>query len=145
MPKRLLIALPLALAGALWFWFLTVPWPLRLRTHTPESTAFMRMREAEARADGTTLDIAYDPVALDEIAPAMIDAVIVAEDGRFREHDGIDWLAIAEEVNWSGDDDFSWASFSDLRSLVAAIRYYRDNSEKIRGRSTITQQLAKNM
>ena len=145
MPKRLLIAHPLALAGALWVWFLTVPWPLRLRTHTPESTAFMRMREAEARADGKTLDIAYDPVALDEISPNMIDAVIVAEDGRFREHDGIDWLAIAEEVNWSGDDDFSWASFSDVRSLVAAIRYYRENSEKIRGRSTITQQLAKNM
>jgi monofunctional biosynthetic peptidoglycan transglycosylase len=145
MRKRLLAALPLAIAGALWFWFLTVPWPLRLRAHTPESTAFMRMRAAEARADGATLEIDHRPVTLDQIAPALRNAVIVAEDGRFREHDGIDWHAIAEEVDWRGDDDFSWFSGADLRALFTAIRYYRDNAEKIRGRSTITQQLAKNL
>ena len=143
--KRLLIAIPLAVVGALWFWFLTMPWPLRLGSHDPESTAFMRMRQAEARAEGSSLELHYEPVPLEEIAATMQNAAIVAEDGRFYEHEGIDWQAIADEVQWSGDDDFSWFSPSDLRALVAATRYYRANSEKIRGRSTITQQLAKNI
>ncbi len=144
MMKRLLLALPLAALGALWFWMLTAPWPVMLRFRTPDSTAFMRMREAEAPADAD-FGIDYRPVPLDAIAPAMRRAAIVAEDGRFYDHGGIDWLALAEEVQWTGDDDFSVFSPADYRALFDALRYYRSNSEKIRGRSTITQQLAKNM
>lgn len=145
MMKRLLLALPLALLGALWFWMLTLPWPVLLRFRTPDSTAFMRMRETEAAANGEPFDITFHPVPLDDIAPAMQRAAIVAEDGRFYEHGGIDWHALAEEVEWTGDADFGWTSLDDYRALFDAIRYYRSNSEKIRGRSTITQQLAKNL
>ncbi|MEX2373199.1 MAG: transglycosylase domain-containing protein, partial [Dehalococcoidia bacterium] len=35
------------------------------------------------------------PVDLDEVAPAMLDATVAAEDQRFRQHPGVDPLAIA--------------------------------------------------
>jgi penicillin-binding protein 1C len=34
-------------------------------------------------------------VPLDQISPVLIETVIAAEDKRFRDHDGIDWLAVA--------------------------------------------------
>ncbi|MCC6387744.1 MAG: transglycosylase domain-containing protein [Dehalococcoidia bacterium] len=73
-------------------------------------------------ADGTVLqrDAAAGlriPVALDRIAPAMVEATVAAEDARFRSHPGIDPLAIA-------------------RAAVS----YRSNPS---GASTITQQLAR--
>jgi len=145
MIRRLLLALPLAAIGAFWFWFLTTPWPVTLRFRDPSTTAFMRMRVEQAAAAGEELEIDYRPVPLEQIAPAMRRAAVVAEDGRFFEHGGVDWRALAEEVHWSGDDDFSILSLDDWRALAGALRYYRANSEKIRGRSTITQQLAKNL
>lgn len=145
MIRRLLLALPLAAFGAFWFWFLTAPWPVTLPVRDPQTTAFMRMRMDEARDAGEELTIEHEPVPLEQVAPAMQRAVIVAEDGRFYEHGGIDWHAIAEEVRWSGDDDFSILSPRDWLAVLEAFRYYRGNAEKIRGRSTITQQLAKNL
>ncbi len=145
MIRRLLLALPLAAFGAFWFWFITAPWPLTLLVRDPQTTAFMRMRMAEADEAGEELGIEHEPVPLEDIAPAMQRAVIVAEDGRFYEHGGIDWHAIAEEVRWTGDDDFSVLSPRDWLAVLEAFRYYRNNAEKIRGRSTITQQLAKNL
>ncbi|MGH7506648.1 MAG: transglycosylase domain-containing protein, partial [Longimicrobiales bacterium] len=47
--------------------------------------------------------------------------------------------------HYSGDDDFSVFDPDDLHALGDAFGYYRANHEKIRGRSTITQQLAKNL
>jgi len=145
MIRRILPALPLAAFGAFWFWFLTAPWPITLPFRDPSTTSFMRMRVEQAAAGGEELEIDYRPVSLARIAPAMQRAVIVAEDGRFHEHDGADWHALAEEVRWGGDDDFSIFSIADWSALFEALRYYRANSEKIRGRSTITQQLAKNL
>jgi monofunctional biosynthetic peptidoglycan transglycosylase len=75
----------------------------------------------------------------------MARAVILAEDGRFLEHGGVDWEALADEVRYDGEPPFSWLSPADLRALVRAARYYRSNRDGIRGRSTITQQLAKNL
>jgi penicillin-binding protein 1C len=37
-------------------------------------------------------------VPLDRISPVLIETVIAAEDKRFRDHDGIDWLAIGSAV-----------------------------------------------
>jgi monofunctional glycosyltransferase len=143
--KRLLVALPLAALGAAWFFWITIPWPVRLRTHDPETTAVMRQRMAEARAAGTELDIRQQWVPLDRISPRVRRAVIAAEDGRFHQHDGIDWLALREEFRYGGSDEFSWFSADDRRALLASLRYYRENRDRIRGRSTITQQLAKNL
>lgn len=143
--KRILVAIPLAILGAAWCYYLVLPWPVLLRVRDPDSTAVMRQRVAEARETGEQLEIAHQWVPLDQISSRMQRAVITAEDGRFREHNGIDWLALREEFRYAGDDDFSWFDGDDLSALRASLDYYRANRDKIRGRSTITQQLAKNL
>ena len=125
--------------------FLVVPYPWTLRIRNPERTALMNQRVREARGEGRTLDVRRTWVPLEEMSPHLVRAVLVAEDYRFREHRGIDWVSLAEEVRWAGDDSFSWLSLSDLRSLASAAAYVRSNRDEIRGRSTITQQLAKNL
>jgi len=145
MMKRLVLALPLACVGALWFEFLALPWPVRLRTHDPQRTALMEYRVRQAAARGDTLAIRYEWVPLDRISRNLRRAVIAAEDARFYQHRGIDWAALREELKYSGDADFSWTDPNDLRALLAAIRYYREHRDEVRGRSTITQQLAKNL
>ena len=73
-------------------------------------------------ADGTILwrDTAAGvriPITLDRISPAMVEATIAAEDQRFREHPGVDALAVAR----------------------AAVRFPWEQS----GASTISQQLSR--
>jgi monofunctional glycosyltransferase len=143
--KRLLLALPLALAGAAWFYWLTIPWPLRLRIHDPPATAVMRQRAGEARAAGTDFEIRQQWVPLQRISPRLRRAVIAAEDGRFYQHNGIDWGALREEFRYRGDAEFSLLDADDRRALRESFSYYRENRERIRGRSTITQQVAKNL
>jgi monofunctional glycosyltransferase len=143
--KRLLIAVPLAMVGALWFYWLTIPWPVRLRAHDPQNTAVMKQRVAEASARGDSYSVRQEWVPLERISPRLRRAVIVAEDGRFHDHDGIDWDALREEFRYGGDGDFSILDADDRRALLASLRYYRENRDRIRGRSTITQQLAKNL
>jgi monofunctional biosynthetic peptidoglycan transglycosylase len=105
----------------------------------------MEQRLREARAAGRTLELRRTWVPLGEISPRLVRAVLVAEDHRFREHHGIDWLALAEEVRWTGDDSFSWLDASDLGALARAVAYAWEHRAELRGRSTITQQLAKNL
>jgi monofunctional glycosyltransferase len=143
--KRILIALPLAVAGAVWFYWLTIPWPIRLRSHDPQTTAVMRQRTAEADARGDELQIRQEWVPLDRISPRLRRAVIVAEDARFYDHGGVDWRALREEFRYRGDDDFSLLDRADRRALLESVQYYRRNRDRVRGRSTITQQVAKNL
>jgi len=145
MVKRLLVAFPLALVGAVWFYWLILPWPLTLRFRDPGTTALMRQRIAEARAAGEELEIHREWVPLDKISRRLRRAVIVAEDGNFYDHAGVDWNALREEFRYRGDDDFSWLDLGDVRALLGSLRYYLDNRDRVRGRSTITQQLAKNL
>jgi monofunctional biosynthetic peptidoglycan transglycosylase len=145
MVKRLLVALPLALAGAALFYWLVLPWPLLLRWRDPGTTAFMERRLDEARAAGEELELRHEWVPLDDIASSLRRAVIVAEDGNFERHNGIDWGALAEELNYQGDDDFSPFSPADVRAAFGAVGYYLGHRDEIRGRSTLTQQLAKNL
>jgi monofunctional glycosyltransferase len=145
MLKRLLLAVPLALVGAAWFYWITIPWPVTLRWRDPQSTAVMRQRVSEARTRGTELELRHEWVPLDKISRRLRRAVIVAEDGNFHQHGGIDWAALREEFRYRGDADFSFFDAADRSALMASLRYYRDNRDKVRGRSTITQQLAKNL
>ena len=138
------------LAGAstllgLTVWYLVIPFPWTLRGRNPEGSSLIAQRVAEARASDTDLEIQQEWVTLDEISPALLRAVVIAEDYRFREHTGVDWVSLAEEVHWTGDTEFSWRSASDLRALGSAFGYAWTNRAEMRGRSTITQQLAKNL
>ena len=145
MIKRLLVAVPVALVGALWFFYLSLPWPILLGSKNPERTSFMELRIAQAWADGETLQLKHEWIPLGRISRNLRRAVIVGEDGNFYDHDGIDWEALAEETHYEGDGHFSWFSPADLRSLAGSVVYYGAHRDRIRGRSTITQQLAKNL
>lgn len=142
---RFLLALPLAAVGAAWFWFLILPWPVSLRWRDPGTTAFMEQRLAEAEIAGESLEIRHTWTPLSRISERLQRAVIIAEDGRFYDHGGVDWAAVGEELDYGGDEDFSPFSPADLGHTAAALRYYLANRDEIRGRSTITQQLAKNL
>jgi len=60
-------------------------------------------------------------IAFEEISPALPRAVVAAEDGHFCKHHGVDWGAVREVVDDVGEGG------------------------AIRGASTITQQVAKNL
>jgi len=127
------------------FWYIVIPYPLRLTTGDPGVTAVMEQRIRETRGAGEELEIHHAWIPLAEVSPALLRAIVVAEDYRFREHRGVDWVSLAEEVRWTGDDSFSWWSASDLRSLTRAMGYAWSHRAELRGRSTITQQVAKNL
>lgn len=135
-----LVALVLPLVG-----WCALPSPWALRWVAPDRSSFMLHRVREARRADTTLTLRHDWIALEDVAPAMVQAVIVAEDHRFREHGGVDWRALGEEVRYGGDAEFSWFDGADRAALVEALRYGWDHRSEIRGRSTITMQLARNI
>jgi monofunctional biosynthetic peptidoglycan transglycosylase len=82
----------------------------------PQDTAFMR---EQAQQLG---QLRHQPVPYDRIAAHLKRAVIAAEDQNFERHDGIDWDAI--EKAW-------------IRNM--------EKGKVVRGGSTISQQLAKNL
>ncbi len=131
--------------AALVMWYVVVPYPWTLGGRNPERTSLMEQRIREAQLAGDMLDIRQEWISLDQVSPAILRAVLVAEDYRFREHSGVDWISVAEEVRWTGDESFAWWSPSDLSALAAALRYAWSHRAELRGRSTITQQLAKNL
>ncbi len=137
-PALLLVCLPVVVLAGL-------PWPWILRWVDPPATSFMLYREREAGADGEDLAIVQEWVPLEEIPSVLERAVLVSEDDRFRQHHGVDWRALAEEVHWQGDTIFSWWSAQDRAALRRAVGYYRRHRSEIKGRSTLTQQLAKNL
>lgn len=65
-------------------------------------------------------------VALDDISPALVSAVLAAEDQRFEQHGGVDWLAAAGAAAQAG-----------LRQLGVG-----EASGPVRGASSIPMQLA---
>lgn len=126
-------------------WYVWIPYPWKLDERDPEITSLMEQRLREARAESNSLVIRQQWVPLEEISSNLQRAVIVAEDYRFRQHRGIDWVSLAEEVDWGGEDTLSWSRGADLRALADALRFVWANRSELRGRSTITQQLAKNL
>ncbi|MFT4241083.1 MAG: monofunctional biosynthetic peptidoglycan transglycosylase [Acidovorax sp.] len=98
----------------------------------PESTTFQRS-EAWAQLSATgQVRWRQQWMPYGEIADTLKRAVIASEDDGFANHDGVDWNAI--EQAWE-------------RNAKAEARAQKTPSRppKIRGGSTITQQLAKNL
>jgi monofunctional biosynthetic peptidoglycan transglycosylase len=102
--------------------WLTTPDVRSLRTAQPNDTAFMRLRREEASAAGRPFRTSQRWVSYKQISPALTRAVLVTEDAAFWQHDGLDYDEIRASIE---------------RGLATGGR--------IRGASTITQQLAKNL
>jgi monofunctional glycosyltransferase len=138
----IVLLLPVALPVAAWALH---PWPVGLRWSEPSTTAYVEHRLRQARAAGESLEIRREWVPLDELPADLVRAVTLAEDDRFREHRGVDWDALAEEVRYRGALPPRLGDPEDREALMEAWRYLRENRERVRGRSTLTQQLARNL
>ena len=102
--------------------FLTLPDVRVLASTNPTTTAFMKLRAAEAKREGRTLRDLHQWLRYSRISKNLQRAVLVAEDSRFFEHDGV-----------------------DLEELRKSIAINMERGGAVRGASTITQQLAKNL
>jgi len=114
----ILLAL-IALVG-LQFWFMVHIW--YWTNHNPESTAFMRARLAIIREDEPKARLAHVWVPYNRISAHLKRAVVAAEDDKFVLHSGF-----------------------DLEAVQKAYERNVKEGEIVRGASTITQQLAKNL
>jgi monofunctional glycosyltransferase len=103
----------------------------------------MRLRKEPARRPAAPLPC-YRPVPLDSIAPAMIAAAVTAEDARFWTHAGIDWHEVRKALGYRRGG-FDWESARDRGELWRALGSVPGRREALRGASTITQQVAKNV
>ena len=102
--------------------YLTLPDVRPLAKENPTTTAFMQLRIDEARAQGRKFSIRHQWVPYSRISPLLKRAVIVTEDAAFFDHDGI-----------------------DLNEIKASLEKNWEEGNFLRGASTITQQLAKNL
>jgi monofunctional glycosyltransferase len=111
--------LGMALLGALLLLAASV---LALRWINPPTTAFMLTARIQALLDGDHgYHTEYQWVSLEQISPQAAIAVIASEDQQFPFHAGFD--------------------FKSIREAVRA----HEQGHKLRGASTITQQVAKNL
>lgn len=102
--------------------YLTLPDVRGLAKKNPTTTAFMQIRIDEARDAGRKFNIRHQWVPFNQISPTLRRAVIVTEDAAFYSHNGV-----------------------DMDEIRAAVERTWEEGEPLRGASTITQQLAKNL
>lgn len=100
-------------------------------------------RVAEARGEATA-PRRYRPVPLDSVAPAMVEAAVTAEDARFWMHSGVDWHEVRHALGYRRGE-FEWGSAEDREALWRALGSLPTRKEALRGASTISQQVAKNL
>jgi len=120
--RRLALAALLAIAG--WVTYEAWTWPSvrALQQRPPRTTAFIEQYRARQRAAGRLDRVAWTWVDYASVSPHAKRAVLVAEDIGFFTHRGF-----------------------DLHELRDAVVQALEEGEPLRGASTITQQLAKNL
>jgi len=94
---------------------------LLLRFVAPSTTAVQTKRHFHAAVHGEPYYKSYRYVALNDISPHLIHAVIAAEDARFYQHHGFDWKEVEDAIHQDVEHG------------------------RRRGASTITQQLVRNL
>ena len=142
--KRLLLAFAAAAAlFAAWLLFVWPP-PSWWRSHWPSQTAFQSMRARQYRGAHDAPPFRYRPVPLDSISPWLAKAAIAGEDDAFYQHHGIDWRSVREALGYRRSA-FSWTSPRDRAELRRAFGGTSGRHDRMRGASTITQQLVKNL
>jgi monofunctional biosynthetic peptidoglycan transglycosylase len=113
--------IPLIIAATALFIYLGLPDVSRLKTQNPTTTALMLQRYREARKPADFI-IRQQWISFDKIPKLLKDTIRVTEDAGFYQHKGVDFteLKVAIKKNW-------------------------EQGQYVRGASTITQQLAKNL
>jgi monofunctional biosynthetic peptidoglycan transglycosylase len=109
------------LIGVALLWSLAVLVLVAARWIDPPTTAVHMERRLQAWIHRTPYHERYEFVPLSQISPDFQHAVIAAEDARFYQHHGFDWHA----MQIAAEDDMEGG--------------------RIRGGSTLTQQLVKNL
>jgi monofunctional glycosyltransferase len=102
--------------------YLTLPDIRSLASQNPDTTAFIELRASQAHAEGRVAKREQRWVSYEQISPNLKRAVLVSEDSAFWQHDGV-----------------------DMEQLKASIEQDLERGRMVRGGSTITQQLAKNL
>jgi monofunctional biosynthetic peptidoglycan transglycosylase len=108
--------------GALAYIYVTLPDVRPLASSNPKTTAFIELRASQAHRAGTPARRDQRWVSYERISGNLKRAVLVAEDDGFWQHEGIEF----EQIRQSLEHDLEKGRF-------------------VRGGSTITQQLAKNL
>ncbi len=120
--KRIFLMLFLLGFGYLALEFVLLPSGKEIKSNNPPTTALINVRKQEAVRQGKNLEIKQIWKPIDQISPNLIKAVLAGEDARFFQHSGFD----TEEIKKAIEKDW-------------------EEGEFLRGASTITQQLAKNL
>ena len=118
----IIIGVPAVVAGGALLIYMSLPDVGDLETNNPRSTALMLQRFREAKESQRHLVIRHQWVPFDSIPKLLKDTVRVTEDAAFYQHQGL-----------------------DLNELKAAIKKNWQKGGYVRGASTISQQLAKNL
>lgn len=108
-------------AGIVSLWLLASLLLLAVRWVDPPTTAVHIERRLQAWMHHKPYRERYQFVPLSQISPNLQHAVIAAEDARFYQHHGFDW----HEIQIAAEDDMEGG--------------------RVRGASTLTQQLVKNL
>lgn len=109
-----------AVVYCLWIW-ITLPGVGSLESERPETTSLMLQREREAKAEERQRRAQKSWIPFEHISKHLVRAVVAAEDANFYGHAGFDFHEMRQAVRhaWQGG--------------------------RLRGASTISQQLAKNL
>ncbi|WP_233234079.1 monofunctional biosynthetic peptidoglycan transglycosylase [Bordetella sp. LUAb4] len=118
----LMALLCLAILYELWLFCMVVWYAHR----NPASSSVMREQLAELREDNPRAQLKFTWADYGQISSNLKRAVIGAEDSNFLEHDGIEWEAMRKAWEYNQ-------------------KQAEEGRAKMRGGSTITQQLAKNL
>jgi len=118
----LLLLVAVVLIGSFFAASIGLPRVESLARKAPTRTSLMRARAIEAARQGRRYAVDQRWVSYQHISPMLRRAVLIAEDDAFFSHDGLDW-----------------------NELKAAARANLKERRFVRGGSTITQQLAKNL
>jgi monofunctional biosynthetic peptidoglycan transglycosylase len=102
--------------------FLFLPTGKELKTGNPTTTAMIEARKTQAASQNKTLEIKQTWKPINQISTNLVRAVLTGEDSRFFQHNGFD----TEELKKAIEKDWEEGKF-------------------LRGASTVTQQLAKNL
>jgi len=121
-PRTIACALAAALPLCCLAYLLWLPDVRQLKKKNPVETSYMLIKERQAAASGKKLGRNISWAGWDDISGNLKHAVLVAEDGNFYRHKGVDWEGTLDALK------------TDWKTKKMA-----------HGGSTITQQLARNL